>query len=237
MWYWFFKFVGLGPIAWWYFGLRWRGRENLPRSGPFIVAANHIAFVDPVGISMGVPRKVIFVAKTKYYAGRGVSGRALGWFLSAIGQVPIDPESATSANPALETSRRILVGGGVVAIFPEGTRSPDGRLYRGHTGVARLALPTGVPIVPVGVTGTREVRLPGSSKGAQRGHVRVTYGAPLDLTPWRGREDDPQAWREITDLLMARIAAITGQERVDRYSTREEQARRDIDGAAGGLGT
>lgn len=233
MFYWFFKFVGLGPIAWWYLGLRWRGREHLPRSGPFILAANHIAFVDPVGISMGVPHKVIFVAKTKYYSGRGIGGRALAWFLKAIGQVPIDPASATAANPAMETSRRVLAEGGVVAIFPEGTRSPDGRLYRGRTGVARLALPAGVPIVPVGVTGTREVRLPGSRSGARRGHVTITYGPPVDLTPWRGREQDPQAWREVTDLVMDRIAEITGQDRADRYSTSQEQAQRDIDGVAG----
>ena len=87
-------------LAWWFLGLRWRGRENLPKSGPFILASNHIAFIDPVGISMGVPRKVIFVAKSKYYSGKGIGGRLLGWFLSAIGQVPIDPQSASAANPS-----------------------------------------------------------------------------------------------------------------------------------------
>ena len=227
MWYWFFKFVGLGPLAWWFLGLRWRGRENLPKSGPFILASNHIAFIDPVGISMGVPRKVIFVAKSKYYSGKGIGGRLLGWFLSAIGQVPIDPQSASAANPALETSRRLLAEGGVVAIFPEGTRSPDGRLYRGRTGVARLALPTGVPIVPVGVTGTRDVRLPGSKCGIRRGPVTIDYGTPLDLSAWAGREEDPAAWREVTDLLMSRIAGLTGQAQVDRYPSGEETRARD----------
>lgn len=226
MWYWFFKFVGVGPIAWWYFRMRWSGREHIPRSGPVILAANHVNHLDPVGVSMGAPRKVVYVAKSKYYSGRGAGGRLLGWFLRAIGQLPIDPESAQTADPAIATARRLLEAGGVVAIFPEGTRSPDGRLHRGHTGVARVALPGGVPIVPVGVLGTRGLTVKGKLL-PRRGHIRIVYGPPLDLTPWRGRADDPQAWREVTDALMRRIQDLTGQEYVDRYPTREEIRSRD----------
>lgn len=224
MWYWFFKFIGLGPAAWFWLRLRWSGRDNIPRSGPVILAANHGSFLDPIGVSMGVPRKVVYVAKTKYYSGRSLGGRFLAWFLKAIGQLPIDPESATTANPAIETARRLLDDGGVVAIFPEGTRSPDGRLYRGRTGVARLALPSRVPVIPVGIVGSREAlqRLPRRSRG-----IHIIYGAPVDLSPWYDRADDPDAWREATDLLLTHIAALTGQEYVDRYPTADEIGKRD----------
>lgn len=226
MWYWVFKFVLLGPAARWYLRLRWVGRENLPRTGPFIVAGNHMTILDPVGISLGVPRRVTFLAKTKYYSGTSLKRRALAWFLRAIGQAPIDPASADAAGPGLDTARGILGAGGVVALFPEGTRSPDGRLYRGHTGVMRLALPLGVPVIPVGVVGTREVRLPGRP-GARRGRVTITYASPLDVSAWVDRRDEPAAWREATDALMRRIGELSGQEYADRYPTVEERAARD----------
>jgi 1-acyl-sn-glycerol-3-phosphate acyltransferase len=226
VWYWVFKFVLLGPVARWYLRLRWVGRDHLPRTGPFILAPNHMTMLDPVGISMGVPRRVTFLAKTKYYTGTSIKRRALAWFLRAIGQAPIDPASADAASPGLDTARRILEAGGVVALFPEGTRSPDGRLYRGHTGVMRLALPLGVPVIPVGVVGTREVRLPGQG-GARRGRVTITYGPPLDVSAWQARRSDAAAWREATDALMRRIAELSGQEYTDRYPTMEERAARD----------
>lgn len=221
MWYWFFKFVVIGPAALLVLRPRWEGRGNLPRSGPCVLAANHRTMLDPAFVSLGVPRKVIFVAKRKYYRQPGLRGRAMGWFLKAIGQTPIDPESAAAAAPALETARRLLVGGGVWAVFPEGTRSPDGRLHRGHTGAMRVALPLGVPVIPVGVIGTtapqpRWLRL----RGRQR--LTVRYGEPLDLSPWAGRGDDPEAWREATDALMRAIAALSGQELSQEYARRQE---------------
>lgn len=218
MWYWIFKFVLLGPLARFYLRFRWVGRENLPRSGPFVIAPNHLTMIDPVGISMGVPRKVIFIAKSKYYARTSTKARLLAWFLTAIGQVPVDVTNADSAAPALDAARALLRRGGVWAAFPEGTRSPDGRLYRGRTGIMRVAIPLQVPVVPVGVAGTREVRLPGQ-RGWGRGRVTITYGRPMDLSPWRERADDPSAWREATDALMDEIAALTGQEQVGRYAS------------------
>lgn len=226
VWYWFFKYVVVGPLARWYFRPRWLGRDGLPRTGPFLLAGNHMTMIDPVVISMGVPRRVTYVAKSKYYSGTSLKRRALAWFLRAIGQVPIDPASADTASPALDTARRILLEGGVVALFPEGTRSPDGRLYRGRTGVMRLALPLGIPVIPVAVRGTREVRLPGQPN-PRRGRVQVTYAPPLDLSAWVDRPDDPAAWREATDALMARIAELSGQDYTDRYATQEEREERD----------
>jgi 1-acyl-sn-glycerol-3-phosphate acyltransferase len=226
VWYWFFKYVVIGPIARWYLRLRWDGREHLPGSGPYILAGNHVTILDPVGIALGVPRRVTYVAKTKYYSGTSAKRRALAWFLRAVGQVPINPAGADAAGPGLEAARGVLAEGGVMALFPEGTRSPDGRLYRGHTGVMRLALPMGVPVIPVGVKGTRGVRLPGQGS-PRRGHVIVTYAAPLDLSPWQDRRDDPAAWREATDALMHRIGELSGQEYTGRYPTDEERAERD----------
>ena len=215
--YWIFKFVLIGPGAVAIFRPRWRGRENLPRTGGFVLAPNHLTMLDPAFVSMGVPRKVIFVAKRKYYQGGGPKGRLMAWFLDAIGQTPIDVESASSAAPALETARRLLVGGGVWAAFPEGTRSRDGKLHRGRTGVMRVALPLGVPVIPVAVSGTPHPKVLWSRDRSRR-RIRVTYGPPLDVTPWAGRTDDPTAWREATDALMAALQRMTGQEYVDAYA-------------------
>lgn len=226
MWYWVFKLVIIGPLARWYLRPRWHGVEHLPRRGPFLLAGNHMTMIDPVVISLGVPRRVTFVAKSKYYTGKSPKRRVLAWFLRAIGQVPIDPASAVTASPALETARRILRESGVMALFPEGTRSPDGRLYRGRTGVIRLALPLGVPVIPVAVRGTREVRFPWQPN-PRRGRVSITYDAPFDLSAWADRTDDPTAWREATDALMARLACLSGQEYADRYVTEEEREERD----------
>lgn len=222
VWYWFFKFAVIGPAALALVRSRWEGREHVPRSGPFIVAANHRTMLDPAYVSLGVPRRVIFVAKRKYYEGRGPKGRVMAWFLRAIGQMPIDPASNASAAPALDTARRLLCDGGVWAVFPEGTRSSDDRVHRGRTGVMRVALPLGVPVVPVGVVGTSSVRAPWSG-GGRRAAVTVRYGAPMDLSPWADRAQDPQAWREATDALMARIASLAGQPYVDEYSVSQSE--------------
>ncbi len=217
MWYWFFKFAVIGPLGILIFRPKWDGRDNLPRDGAFIVAANHMTMLDPPFISLGVPRKVIFVAKTKYYSRRGVRGRLLGWFLTAIGQTPIDPSSGTTAAPALVAAERLLAGGGVWAVFPEGTRSRDGRLHRGHTGVMRVALASGVPVIPTAVSGTRNPRTLWRM-GRRRERITVTYGPAMDLRAWLGRAEDPAAWREATDALMSRIATLSGQTYVDEYA-------------------
>lgn len=222
MWYWFFKYAVIGPAVLLLIRSRWEGREHLPRSGPFVLAANHRTMLDPPYVSLGVPRRVIFVAKRKYYEGRGPKGRVMAWFLRAIGQVPIDPASGASAATALDTARRLLRGGGVWAVFPEGTRSSDDRVHRGHTGVMRVALPLGVPVIPVGVVGTSSVRAPNAGP-IRSAAVTVRYGAPMDLTPWADRAEDPQAWREATDALMDRIARLTGQPYVDEYSLSQSE--------------
>ena len=223
MWYWFFKFVAIGPAAVAVLGPRWLGRENLPRTGAFVLAANHQTMLDSPFVSLGVPRKVIFVAKLKYYQGRGLKGRTLAWFLTAIGQTPIDPDSAHTAAPALDTARELLRDGGVWAVYPEGTRSPDGHLHRGRTGAMRVALPLGVPVIPVAVSGTVSP-CPRWKRSWSRERITVSYGTPLDLSAWAGRRSDPAAWREATDALMARLAQMTGKAYLDTYAVRPADA-------------
>ncbi len=226
MWYSFFKYVVVGPVMVLGYRPRWRGRENLPRTGPFVLAANHTSTIEATVVPLGVPRRVTFVAKRKYYQGSGFHGRVIAWFLQAVGQVPIDPESATSAAPALDAARGILQGGGVWGVYPEGTRSPDGRMYQGRTGAMRVALPLGVPVIPVAVVGAFRGG-PWWTWGRGRTRIEVSYLPPLDTSAWLGREEDPQAWREATDALMARIREVSGQEYAGRYPTTEELRARD----------
>ena len=149
VWYWLLKFAVVAPALVLGYAPRWRGREHLPRSGPFVLAANHTSVIETAIVPFAVNRRVTFVAKSKYYRGQGAKGRLLGWFLRAIGQVPIDPASASSAQPALDAAREILLDGGVWGIFPEGTRVRPGPLGDPRRGVGRLALETGATVVPV----------------------------------------------------------------------------------------
>ena len=156
-----------------------------------------------------------FLAKSDYFTGTGIRGMLSRWFFAGSGQYPIDRTNADAAQAALDAGLEVLSSGQILCIYPEGTRSPDGRLYRGKTGPARLALRAGVPIIPVGVSGTGEyVRKATRFRFFPRTEVRVMLGEPLDLSPWAGREGDRAAEREVTDELMRRIQALTGQEYV-----------------------
>ena len=154
MWYYLFKFVLLGPL------LRVLGRpeieglENLPERGPAILASNHLAVMDSFFLPLMVPRRIYFLAKAEYFTGTGLKGRLQAWFYTAVGQIPIDRSGAEAAAGALEAARRQLEGGELMGMYPEGTRSPDGNLYKGKTGLARVALDTGVPVIPVAMIGT-----------------------------------------------------------------------------------
>ena len=227
--YWLFKYVLIGPFLRLTGRPTFEGRENFPTTGPALLVGNHLSVADWLFMPLVVPRRVTFLAKSDYFTRPGLYGRLQKIFFAGSGQYPIDRTNADTAQAALDAGLEVLGRGDLLCIYPEGTRSPDGRLYRGKTGPARLALRAGVPIVPVGVIGTdRYVR-----QGSRRPHptrIRVRFGAPLDLSPWADRVGDRSAEREITDEIMLRIQALTGQEYVpDVYGADE---KRRLEGGA-----
>ncbi len=193
------------------------GLDNVPRSGGVLIASNHLAFTDSVVIPILAPRKVVFLAKKDYFEGTGIKGRLIRAWFEAIDMVPVDRDDTKAAIDSLDIALDVLRRGEAFGIYPEGTRSRDGRLYRGRTGVAHLALTAGVPVVPVGVQGTQDIQ-PAGSRGLKRAKVTVRFGAPLDFA---GRFDGVplgRARREVTDEIMAAIQALSGQEAAGRYN-------------------
>lgn len=195
------------------------GADNVPAQGPVILASNHLSFADSVVIPLAAPRQVAFLAKDDYWTGTGVKGLVSRSFFTAIGSIPVDRDDPRAAQNSLDLALQHLRSGGAFGIYPEGTRSRDGLLYRGRTGVAWLALTAGCPVVPVSLTGTDQLQ-PVGSRLPKRVRVRVEFGAPLDFT---GRFDDVpagRARREATDEIMAAIQAMSGQEFAGRYNER-----------------
>lgn len=212
--YWLFKYVLIGPFLRSTSRPVITGRENFPASGAALLVGNHQSVADWLFTPLLLPRRVTFLAKSDYFTGTGIKGMLSRWFFAGTGQYPIDRSNADAAQAALNAGMEVLSSGEILCMYPEGTRSPDGRLYRGKTGPARLALRAGVPIIPVGVTGTADyVRRLGRFRRG-RIEVRVMVGEPMDLAPWAGREGDRAAEREITDEFMRRIHALTAQDYV-----------------------
>jgi 1-acyl-sn-glycerol-3-phosphate acyltransferase len=195
------------------------GLEHVPRTGPVILASNHLSFVDSVVIPCVVPRKVVFLAKSDYFTGTGFRGTVSRIWFAGLGMLPVDREDTKAAISSLDTALEVLGRGEAFGIYPEGTRSRDGRLYRGRTGVAHLALTAGVPVVPVGLQGTQDIQ-PVGSRRPRLAQVSVQFGEPLDFV---GRYDGVplgRARREVTDEIMAAIGALTGQEPAGVYNER-----------------
>jgi 1-acyl-sn-glycerol-3-phosphate acyltransferase len=192
------------------------GAANVPRHGPVIVASNHRSFVDSVVIPICAPRPVSFLAKAEYFTGRGVKGAANRWWYTAIGAIPVDRGSHRAAQESLDAALAVLRAGGAFGIYPEGTRSRDGRLYRGRTGVAWLALTSGAPVVPVALAGTEDIQPVGSSRPRVR-PVTVRFGSPMVFTTRTGVAPGRQR-REVTDQIMAAIQALSGQQLAGTYN-------------------
>jgi 1-acyl-sn-glycerol-3-phosphate acyltransferase len=195
------------------------GLDQVPDTGPLILASNHQSFVDSIVIPAVVPRPVSFLAKSDYFEGNGLKGRLMKEWFEAFGAMPVDRDDSKAAFASLDTALSVLAEGGAFGIYPEGTRSRDGRLYRGRTGVAQLALTSGAPIVPVGLRDTDKLQPVGSSR-PRLVRVTVTFGEPIDV---RGQYDGVppgRARREITDQVMAEIARMTGQEQAGVYNDR-----------------
>jgi 1-acyl-sn-glycerol-3-phosphate acyltransferase len=217
--YWLLKFVLLGPMLKTVFRPHVEGAENVPAEGPAILASNHLSYADWLFMPLTLPRRVTFVAKAEYFNTPGIKGWFQKKFFSGAGQVPIDRSGASAAEGALNSATRILTAGELFGIYPEGTRSHDGRLYRGKTGVARLALETHVPVIPVAVVGTNEIAPPGKKFGSFTRPV-VRFGKPLDFSRYEGLEGDRFILRSITDEIMYEIMRLSGQEYVDLYASR-----------------
>ncbi|MDO5067379.1 MAG: lysophospholipid acyltransferase family protein [Propionibacteriaceae bacterium] len=219
MWYGFFKTFLFRPLVRHGFRARIVGAENVPPTGGAILASNHIAAMDSVVVPAMLPRKVTFPAKAELFKGdRGIGSKIVAWFLKAIGMVPMDRGGGRASAASLQAITDVLEAGQVVAIYPEGTRSPDGRLYKGKTGMARMVLASGAPVLPVGVVGTQKVRGPFGIPWVRRPIVVV--GKPLDFSEYRGMQTETKALRYVTDEVLAAIQQLTGQEYADVYATR-----------------
>ncbi len=219
--YWFLKYVAIGPLATVVFRPQAEGVENVPRTGAAILASNHLSAADWVFMPMQLRRRVTFLAKAEYFTGTGVKGFLQRAFFSGAGQVPIDRSSASAAEDAIRTGIRILRAGKLLGIYPEGTRSPDGRLFRGKIGVARMALETGVPVVPVAmVYEKRDLPL----IGRHLPKVTVTFGRPLDFSRYEGLAGDRFVERSITDEIMYEVMTMSGQEYVDVYGAQVKKS-------------
>jgi 1-acyl-sn-glycerol-3-phosphate acyltransferase len=230
--YWVLKWVLLGPVLKLIFRPYAEGTEHVPEEGPAILASNHLSYSDWLFMPLTIPRRVTFVAKAEYFTTPGLKGWLQKTFFSGAGQVPIDRSSGNAAAGAISTGLKILANGELFGIYPEGTRSHDGRLYRGRTGVARMALEAKVPVVPVAVIGTDVVAPPGKIYGR---YVRpyVRFGKALDFSRYEGMEDDRFVLRSITDEIMYEIMGLSGQEYVDVYATKaKEDAQAEAKAAA-----
>jgi 1-acyl-sn-glycerol-3-phosphate acyltransferase len=215
MMYWLLKYVFIGPFLRLLYRPKARGVENIPGDGPLILASNHFSFIESMFIPLVIKRKVVFLAKADYFT----SART-AWFFRAAGQIPIRREGGSASEAAIQAGVRELRNGHVVAIYPEGTRSPDGRLYRGKTGVARMALLARCPIVPIAVSGTRELQPIGKRMPKLSGRIEITFGKPLSFERFYGMETDRFALRSITDEVMYEIMMLSGQEYVDEYASK-----------------
>ncbi|MGX7826885.1 lysophospholipid acyltransferase family protein [Actinokineospora sp. 24-640] len=220
--YWVMKHVLLGPLLRIFFRPRIEGKENIPAEGGALLASNHLAVSDSFFLPLMVDRRVTFPAKIEYFTEPGLKGRLKKWFFRGVGQIPIDRSGASAAQAALDTGVRLLREGNLMGIYPEGTRSPDGRLYRGKTGVARIALQAGVPVVPVAMFGTDKAN-PIGSKMWRPTRIRIKVGKPLDFSRYAGLDGDRFVERSITDEIMYALMELSDQEYVDLYAAKAKE--------------
>jgi 1-acyl-sn-glycerol-3-phosphate acyltransferase len=217
--YWVVKAI-IAPVLRTLFRPWAEGIENVPRTGAAILASNHLSFSDHFFAPLPLPRKVVFLAKSEYFTGRGIKGLISKAFFAGLGQLPIDRTGGAASERALRTGLRVLESGELLGIYPEGTRTPDGRLYRGKTGVARLALEARVPVIPTAMIGGFEFQPPGTIAPRLAIRPGVRFGKPLDFSRYYGLEQDRIVLRAMTDEIMYELMKLSGQEYVDEYAQR-----------------
>jgi len=218
MFYWFMKNLVAGPILKTVFRPWVTGLDNIPKTGGVILASNHLSFIDSVFLPLVIDRRIFFLAKSDYFRGKGLKGWATKAFMNGTGMLPIDRSGGKASEASLNTGLKVLHEGEVLGIYPEGTRSPDGKMYRGRTGVARMILEGDVPVVPVAMIDTEKV-MPIGSKLPKMGRIGIVIGEPLDFSRFKGLEGDRFILRSITDEIMYELNRISGQEYEDVYAT------------------
>ena len=216
--YWVLKKIILGPILKLLFRPWVEGEEHIPESGGVIFASNHLSFSDSIFLPLVVPRKMTFLAKADYFRGTGIKGRLTKAFFKGVGQLPVDRSGGRASEAALDASLKVLGAGDILGLYPEGTRSPDGRLYKGKTGVARIALESRAPVIPVAMINTEKVQ-PTGRVIPKIMRVGIRVGEPLDFSRYVGLEDDRFVLRSITDEIMYALMNLSGQEYVDMYAS------------------
>lgn len=194
------------------------GHQYVPRTGAVIIAGNHVSFADEIFTPLAARRQVLYLAKAEYFTAPGVRGRVMAEFMGGMGQVPVERGDMRAAAASVDVCVNLLEAGQAFGIYPEGTRSPDGRLYKFRTGVARIALRTGVPVVPVGLIGTDAVQPPGT-RGWHRCPVAVRFGPPLDFGGRPEDERKARVLRDVTEAIRAAVQELSGQEYVDQYAS------------------
>ena len=216
--YFILKSLILGPLLRLIFRPWVRGMQNIPASGPVILASNHLSFSDSIFLPLQSRRPVVFLAKSEYFTGKGIKGALTRWFFKATGQLPIDRSGGKASEASLNTGLKVLAQGQVLGIYPEGTRSPDAKLYRGRTGIARMVLEAKVPVVPVAMIDTEKVQ-PIGSKYPKIRRVGVVIGEPMDFTRFAGMEGERAVLRAVTDLIVYNIMQLSNQEYEDVYAS------------------
>src|SRR5215831_7423790 len=222
MFYWVVKAV-LWPILRVLFRPWAEGADYVPRTGPAILASNHLSFSDHFFAPLPLPRKVVFLAKSEYFTGRGIKGLFSKAFFKGVGQIPVDRSGGEASERALRTGLRVLANGQLLGIYPEGTRTPDGRLFRGKTGVARLALEARVPVIPCAMIGGFEFQPPGKITPQFKVRPGVRFGKPLDFSRYFGMENDKFVLRAVTDEIMYAVMNLSGQVYVDEDAQRAKK--------------
>ncbi|WP_349898639.1 lysophospholipid acyltransferase family protein [Parafrigoribacterium soli] len=218
MFYWFMKNLIVGPLLRTAFRPWVTGHSNIPKTGGVIMASNHLSFIDSVFLPLMIDRQISFLAKSDYYTARGLKGWAIRNFLKAAGMIPIDRSGGKASEASLQTGLGVLARGEVLGIYPEGTRSPDGKLYRGRTGVARMILEGSVPVVPVAMIDTEKV-MPVGRRIPKVRRIGIAIGEPLDFSRFQGMEGDRFILRSITDEIMYELSRLSKQEYVDVYAS------------------
>ena len=224
--YFILKTFVLGPLLRVLFRPWVRGLENIPATGPVILASNHLSFSDSIFLPLQTRRPVVFLAKSEYFTGKGIKGALTRWFFKSTGQLPLDRSGGKASEASLNTGLSVLGQGQVLGIYPEGTRSPDGKLYRGRTGIARMVLEAKVPVIPVAMIDTEKVQPIGKRLPRIR-RIGIVIGTPLNFSRFDGMEGDRIVLRAVTDEIMYELRKLSGQEYVDAYasSVKEKRAR------------